>query len=311
MSSSRRGKIPPLGAEIRSVAALFAKRPRAFGHTAQTAAAPHSLAHLASVISEPTDVTAVGGVVTDQLGRWLRYERLMNQPEYKAIVGNKWYQLSVLNTLASITLPTGSFELKSAWKILTPAEIKGGRYYTTSATVYNTPGGAKSPGANPVTLGLVGLHIIHKTPTQSGFFWSTFEQVDNDKVFFNPNNHGTGQQTDGRQALHRTQTEPRADQCAGPDQAGEPDCGEPWLECLLPEAARRFGLRQLPPGQHAMADRRRAAGNPAERGEYRHRNLRSVGHQQAAEPFDRLSGVSQGRHGRQRHDAHRSQLPVP
>jgi hypothetical protein len=40
--------------------------------------------------------------------------------------------------------------------------------------------------AEPRTLGLVGLHIIQKTPSQSGFFWSTFEQVDNDATFLNP-----------------------------------------------------------------------------------------------------------------------------
>ncbi len=36
-----------------------------------------------------------------------------------------------------------------------------------------------------MTLGLVGLHIIQKTEAQQGFFWSTFEHVDNDKVFAN------------------------------------------------------------------------------------------------------------------------------
>lgn len=170
----------------KSIAGLFANKPRALAHTAQTAAPAHALLGLANSISPPTDVTAVGGVVTDQSGRWLRYERLMNQPEYARIVAQKWYRLSVLNALPSITLPTGSLELKSAWKILTPAELATGRYYTTTATVYNTPAGAKSPGPNPVTLGLVGLHIIHKTPTQGGFFWSTFEQIDNETVFFNP-----------------------------------------------------------------------------------------------------------------------------
>lgn len=180
-------KNPAAWCNGKSLAGLFAHKPRALTHTAQTAAPPRALRHLVGAVSSPTDVTAVGGVVTDQSGRWLRYERLMNQPEYTAIVGNKWYRLSVLNSLKSITLPTGSLELKSSWKILSQAEIAGGRYYTTVATVYNTPGGAKSPGPNPVTLGLVGLHIIHKTPHQAGFFWSTFEQVDNEKVFFNPN----------------------------------------------------------------------------------------------------------------------------
>lgn len=169
-----------------ALAALFANQPVDLLRTAQTAAPPQSLEHLASVISPPTDVEAVGGVVTDQSGRWLRYQRLTNQTEYTAIVGHNWYKRSVLDGIKSLTLPVGSVEFKSAWKILTRSEIAGGRYYTVQAVVYNTPDGAKSPGPNPVTLGLVGLHIIHKTPTQGGFFWSTFEQVDNDTVFIDP-----------------------------------------------------------------------------------------------------------------------------
>jgi hypothetical protein len=163
---------------------LFAGQPRPMPAVAKSP--PHAVAALANAISQPSGVQAVGGVVTDQTGRWLRYERLMNQAEYEAIVNGKWYQLSVLNGLPSITLPTNSLELKSAWKILTSAEAASGRYYTTSAIVFNTPDHAPSPGANPVTLGLVGLHIIQKTKSQPGFFWSTFEQVDNDRVFFNP-----------------------------------------------------------------------------------------------------------------------------
>ena len=184
------GQSPAAWCNGKSLAALFAKQPIDLLRTAQTAAPPQSLEHLASVISPPTDVTAVGGVVTDQSGRWLRYQRLMNQGEYTAILSNNWYKLSVLNAIKTLTLPTGSIEFKSAWKILNGSEIKSGRYYTTRAIVYNTPDGAKSPGPNPVTLGLVGLHIIHKTPSQGGFFWSTFEQVDNDTVFIDPRKGG-------------------------------------------------------------------------------------------------------------------------
>jgi len=183
------GKTPAGWCKAPSLAALLKNQPRPFAHTAKAAPAAHLLGGPFAQIAEPTGVEAVGGVVTDQSGRWLRYERYMNQTEYNTVVPSQWYRLSVLNKLASITLPTGSLELKSAWKILTPQEIAGGRYYTTVATVYNTPAGGPSPGKNPVTLGLVGLHIIQKTPQQSGFFWSTFEQVDNDKVFFNPSSN--------------------------------------------------------------------------------------------------------------------------
>ena len=184
------GQNPAPWCNGKSLAALFAKQPIPLLHAAQTAAPPQSLAHLASVIAPPTDVEAVGGVVTDQSGRWLRYQRLTNQTEYTAIVSNKWYQRGVLNSIKTLTLPVGSIEFKSAWKILNGPEIRSGRYYTTQAIVYNTPDDAKSPGPNPVTLGLVGLHIIHKTPTQGGFFWSTFEQVDNDTVFIDPHKGG-------------------------------------------------------------------------------------------------------------------------
>jgi hypothetical protein len=179
------GQTPAAWCKGPTLAALLSNKPRPLLHTAKATPAAHLLGGPFAQISEPTGVEAVGGVVTDQSGRWLRYERLMNQTEYNRVVPTQWYRLSVLNKLSSITLPNGSIELKSAWKILTPQEIAGGRYYTTVATVYNTPDGKPSPGKNPVTLGLVGLHIIHKTPQQSGFFWSTFEQVDNDKVFFN------------------------------------------------------------------------------------------------------------------------------
>ena len=180
------GKTPEKWCKGPVLTALLSHQPRPLIHTAKAAPAAHLLGGPFAQIAEPTGVEAVGGVVTDQSGRWLRYERFMNQTEYSTVVPSRWYRLSVLNKLASITLPTGSIELKAAWKILTRQEIAQGRYYTTEATVYNTPDGKPSPGKNPVTLGLVGLHIIHKTPTQSGFFWSTFEQVDNDTVFFNP-----------------------------------------------------------------------------------------------------------------------------
>jgi len=185
------GQTPAAWCNGKSLAALLAKKPVELMSASKSVLPPQNLDHLMAAISQPTDVEAVGGVVTDQAGRWLRYQRLMNQPEYNEIVGKKWYQLSVLNSLQSITLPTGSIEFKSAWKILNRNEISKGRYYTTQAIVYNTPEGARSPGPNPVTLGLVGLHIIHKTPTQGGFFWSTFEQVDNDAVFYNPNGSTT------------------------------------------------------------------------------------------------------------------------
>jgi hypothetical protein len=151
-------------------------------------------AHFARIAEPDESLQAAGGVLTDQSGRWVRYEKLMNYDEYTYVVQNKLWSKAGLTafknsgktTLNLPTGPTGAVEIKASWKVLTPQELSSGKYFTTRATVYNTPSGAPSPGKNPVTLGLVGLHIIHKTPQQTGFFWSTFEHVDNDRVFFNP-----------------------------------------------------------------------------------------------------------------------------
>lgn len=83
--------------------------------------------------------------------------------------------------------PVGAVEIKAAWKVLSPDEIASNRFYTTQAIVFNDEQGSTSPGANPVTVGLVGLHILHKTESESSWFWSTFEHVDNTtSSFFNP-----------------------------------------------------------------------------------------------------------------------------
>ena len=175
---------------------LNANGPQDFKHVAKATPVAAKLGGAFAAIAEPGQgvLEAVGGVLTDQGlrdgkgGRWIRYEKLMNLDEYQTITTKNWWSKAGLKgqTVALPTTPTGAIEIKASWKVLTPAEKAKNNYFTTQAIVYNTPDGQKSPGANPVTLGLVGLHIIHKTTSASNFFWSTFEHVDNDAVFFDP-----------------------------------------------------------------------------------------------------------------------------
>lgn len=144
-------------------------------------------------VAEPDEdeqATGPGSILVDQNGRWVRYEKLMNQVEYRYITEKQLFRASTLAAWAkenkTISLPAGTIELKAAWKILNSAELHGGRYFTTRARVNNTPGGPPGTCENPVWLGLVGLHIVHKTPRADTMIWSTFEHVDNDRVFFNP-----------------------------------------------------------------------------------------------------------------------------
>lgn len=160
---------------------------------------------------------AVGGVLTDQNQRFVRSEKRLNLDEYNYVVSNDlWNQAGQQGK--AINFPdgsqsspspcgdkpcgkTGSMEIKAAWKVLSQQEIDKGRFYTTQGIVYNDNKETTSPGKNPVTLGLVGMHIIHKTPSQNSWFWSTFEQVDNAPTikteglkqphsFYNPNCEG-------------------------------------------------------------------------------------------------------------------------
>jgi hypothetical protein len=134
---------------------------------------------------------AVDGVLTDQNGRFVRYDIHVNKTEYDYIIKNNLWSAAGQNKFAGqVSFPTGSIEVKGAWKVLDPKKDDFSRFYKIQAVVFNDDKNppSMSPGTNPVTLGLVGLHIIHKTPLQQSFIWSTFEHVDNTtKSFFNPN----------------------------------------------------------------------------------------------------------------------------
>ena len=124
-----------------------------------------------------------GAPLNDQQGKNVWYEVRMNRREYDFIVNNKYYDST--KQPAVIEFPAGSNEtseigalhVKAAWKELTPAEVTSGRFYVNSALLVD-------PALNPPcrfvqSMGLVGLHIVHKTQTRPQWIWSTFEQADN------------------------------------------------------------------------------------------------------------------------------------
>lgn len=132
---------------------------------------------------------AVGGVLTDQNGRFVRYEVRLNQDEYNYLTQNNLWnrkgQDYFTNTLKkTITFPIGqistgaigAIEIKAAWKVLSASEIAGKRFYAIKAVIFNNE---KNQNPSVATLGLVGMHITHKTQTQPKWIWSTFEHVDN------------------------------------------------------------------------------------------------------------------------------------
>jgi hypothetical protein len=76
-----------------------------------------------------------------------------------------------------ISLPTGTVEVKAAWRPLSSIPPSQ-RYRYHVATVIIYTGSDTKPVAQPANYALIGLHIIHKSPNYPAFTFATFEQVD-------------------------------------------------------------------------------------------------------------------------------------
>jgi hypothetical protein len=106
---------------------------------------------------------------------WVRYATAFNQSEFNEIVSNQFYLRSKLPA-AGIAFQDGAIDVKSSWIEMTNIPHPE-RYYTRKAWLKDPVTGLCS--AQPIMVGLVGLHIVQKTPTRPQWIWTTFEQVDN------------------------------------------------------------------------------------------------------------------------------------
>jgi len=149
--------------------------------------------------------------LTDQSGHIVFYEVRLNQDEYEFIVGGASQSLTTYAGQKScagnpgqggyggFNLPAGggttgssqdydcagnpkrfgqnlgAIEIKAAWRVLPPDGSLNYRYKIASAILHLPDGSTQQ-----ATVGLIGLHIIHKVPSGPQFVWATFEQIDND-----------------------------------------------------------------------------------------------------------------------------------
>lgn len=144
-----------------------------------------------------TEAAALTPVV-DQRGRWAHYSVVVNQPEYEYIRCCELYRGGCFNTRAGvatqpvkpsqITLPNDALELKLAWRVLETCDLPDSPSPCTRENVsrYLTVQGEVQPYSpqnldTPVkaTLGLVGMHIVQRTPQNPNALWMTFEHIDN------------------------------------------------------------------------------------------------------------------------------------
>jgi hypothetical protein len=127
---------------------------------------------------------ATGQVVTDQNGRFVRFTVNIGPTEYKDIMEKTLWKKEGQQSAGDLKFTNGAMEFKAAWKVLGAGDEES-HFFTQMAIVYNDEDGSPSPGQNPVKVGLVGLHITHKTPRQQDWLWSTFVQKEITKSFNN------------------------------------------------------------------------------------------------------------------------------
>jgi len=118
--------------------------------------------------------TLVGPLVV-QNRTYVRYLTAFNQVEFDDIRSRKLFLRANLPVAPNaLTMPDGSIDLKTSWiemdHIANPQ-----RFYTRSAIVLDPATGE----CTKKSVGLVGFHIVQKTPSRPQWIWTTFEQVDN------------------------------------------------------------------------------------------------------------------------------------
>jgi hypothetical protein len=106
---------------------------------------------------------------------------MSNQEAFNLILAGKLYDQSNVPVgtgppIEGVTkaLP-GTITVKSAWIEMDGVAADRTTFYTRQAWVQDP----ETPTCRNVTVGLVGLHIVHKTPTMPQWIWASFEHVKN------------------------------------------------------------------------------------------------------------------------------------
>lgn len=120
-----------------------------------------------------------GGPLVAQNHTYVRFEVRLNQIEFDFIRDRQLYRKSKLPAVGSsgLRFPNNCVAVKAAWKIIKEDEMAAaqGRYYLVDAMAFDPA----TRTCKIQKLGLVGLHIVQKTPLRPQWVWSSFEHIDN------------------------------------------------------------------------------------------------------------------------------------
>jgi hypothetical protein len=126
-------------------------------------------------IQQPGLGNMKNGPLVAQNGTFVRYEVRVNRVAYDFIRSNQYYRGEKLPGPGEPKLhfPEGATHIKAAWMELTDPDDD--RFYRVRALVRDPMSGQ----FHDRTVGLVGLHIVQRTPNRRNWVWATFEHVDN------------------------------------------------------------------------------------------------------------------------------------
>lgn len=177
--------------DIHSIFLDGAKKPAPWGagHDAASVVGRHLARTSKSIreVPELGEITQAAPTLDSWLvaknGTLTRYEVRVNQIEFEYIDKNGFYdankqQAAMAPGGQGINQPVGSMEIKAAWLELTE-EFDKSRFLTMEATIPKNPNVEPETEKRKAIMGLVGLHIIHKTPNSPQYIWCTFEHADN------------------------------------------------------------------------------------------------------------------------------------
>ena len=162
-------------------------------------------AHTPSARGEEYLQASTGLPLIDANGNWTVYERRLNDVEIRYLLapdGDPSHRLTTTDGQKAfvaaggkVSFPlsastpvgrNGAMEIKAAWRIISKAQGDDPARYFTMRAMLAVSGDLVSGAreiCRPVTLGLVGMHILQKNPDQGNLFsqwiWASFEHVDN------------------------------------------------------------------------------------------------------------------------------------
>src|ERR1700753_2984793 len=138
-----------------------------------------------SIVAPLSDVLQANskGILIDQNGHVVYYAQHVNPVFAGFVTQNHLNNMATLLAFdPNIPFPSGSLELKSSWKIVTPGEDVS-HYYTTKAwvakfVVINGKTQIDPTQTRQETVALLGIHVVGVVDNHPEFIWATFEHDD-------------------------------------------------------------------------------------------------------------------------------------